>query len=203
MKKYQLTGELETALTAYVDDVLSRPIFYINPTHDSTEYEFSRVLCDPTDQTYPGVSDEFILNHDLNSLNWRKSILDVNVVSKLSEISFPPVAITKQLMEYVETVTGLKVRSPSGNFLYPKGGFMGWHTNSNAPCYRLYIAYSPIENGSYFKYIKSDDETKTIVTDWDNKGWTVRLFEITNSSYFWHCVYSPNAPRISFGFRLD
>lgn len=65
----------------------------------------------------------------------------------------------------------------SGNFLYPKNGYMGWHTNADTPYLRCYITYS--ENGdSYFKY--RDPDTKKIIIDRDNIGWTSRYFMISN-----------------------
>jgi hypothetical protein len=201
IKKLELSDELNKLLTEYVDTVLANPTLYSYTTPQSSNVV--NISHDPLDVNIPGITDEFILNHDLNAVRWNQYNLQVNVASKLDELSYPPFEVTKLLINFIEDVTGLKFRQPSGNFLYPKGGFMGWHTNSNTPCYRLYLTYSPMEQGSYFKYIKSDDPTKTIVTDWDEKGWTLRLFEITDSDYYWHCVYAPNAPRISFGFRLD
>ena len=88
----------------------------------------------------------------------------------------------------------------SGHFLYPKNGYMGWHTNADTPYLRCYITYS--ENGdSYFKY--RDPITKEIITDKDNLGWTLRYFKISNKidELLWHCVYS-NTTRISMGYRI-
>jgi hypothetical protein len=88
----------------------------------------------------------------------------------------------------------------SGNFLYPKNGYMGWHTNADTPYLRCYITYS--ENGdSYFKYY--DQLTKKTIVDMDNIGWTLRYFKISNKSdeLLWHCVYS-NTNRISIGYRI-
>ena len=88
----------------------------------------------------------------------------------------------------------------SGNFLYPKNGYMGWHTNADTPYLRCYITYS--ENGdSYFKY--RNPNTKEIIIDTDNIGWTMRYFVISNKieKLFWHCVYS-NTNRISIGYRI-
>ena len=88
----------------------------------------------------------------------------------------------------------------SGNFLYPKNGYMGWHTNADTPYLRCYITYS--ENGdSYFKY--RNPNTKEIIIDTDNIGWTMRYFVISNKieELFWHCVYS-NTNRISIGYRI-
>jgi hypothetical protein len=88
----------------------------------------------------------------------------------------------------------------SGNFLYPKNGYMGWHTNADTPYLRCYMTYS--ENGdSYFKY--RNPTSNKIIIDNDNIGWTMRYFMISNKTeeLFWHCVYS-NTNRISIGYRI-
>ena len=89
----------------------------------------------------------------------------------------------------------------SGHFLYPKTGYMGWHTNYLNPCWRLYITYATEEQKSFFRYF--DPITKQIITDYDNKGITIRKFFVPNKPpYFWHCVGSM-CNRFSFGFRLN
>ena len=88
----------------------------------------------------------------------------------------------------------------AGEFVYPKNGYMGWHTNANTPYLRCYITYS--ENGdSYFKY--RDPYTKEIIVSKDSTGWTMRYFKISNQTdtLLWHCVYS-NTTRISLGYRI-
>ena len=87
----------------------------------------------------------------------------------------------------------------SGHFHYPKTGFMGWHTNHDNPHERVYIAYASEDNKSFFRYY----ENKRIITDYDNKGITVRKFKVTGERpYFWHCVGS-ECDRISFGYTLN
>lgn len=84
----------------------------------------------------------------------------------------------------------------SGHYYYPKTGYMGWHTNSNKPCKRVYITYT--DGQSFFRYKKDND----IITDYDDVGITVREFDIPElPEQLWHCVGS-YANRFSFGFRL-
>ena len=88
----------------------------------------------------------------------------------------------------------------SNHLLYPKTGWMGWHTNFDASCERIYITYASEDKKSFFRYY--DYEKDKIITDYDNKGITVRRFNITSSEpYFWHCVGS-ECDRFSYGFRL-
>lgn len=84
----------------------------------------------------------------------------------------------------------------TGKFYYPPGGFMGWHTNSNAEGYRVYMTYCKESNKSFFRYL--DGEIKT---DWEQAGWNCRLFEVRKDKLYWHCVWS-DTDRYSFGFRF-
>lgn len=88
----------------------------------------------------------------------------------------------------------------TGAFWYPPGGYMGWHTNENNMGHRLYAVYVPESNMSYFKY--RDPKDGSIITDWDQKGWNIRVFKILRGKdRLWHCVYS-GTDRISLGFNL-
>lgn len=88
--------------------------------------------------------------------------------------------------------------SNSGHFLYPSGGFMGWHTNREAPGWRLYINYCEEPGKSFFRY--RNPETGQIHTLWDDV-WNFRLFKIDPNQLFWHTVYS-ETKRYSFGYRI-
>ena len=86
----------------------------------------------------------------------------------------------------------------SGDFYYPPTGFMGWHTNHDAPCERLYINYASADKKSFFRYFEGGQ----IVTDYDKIGMNARKFTCPGEPpYFWHCVGS-ECDRISFGFKL-
>tara|TARA_Y100000114_G_scaffold157150_1_gene187439 strand:+ start:2825 stop:3388 length:564 start_codon:yes stop_codon:yes gene_type:complete len=106
------------------------------------------------------------------------------------------------LLAKVKTVTGYDRIETSGHFIYPPTGYMGWHTNHTNPCIRLYITYATEDKKSFFRY--RDMKTKKIITDYDDKGITIRKFFIPPSKYgyFWHCVGSM-CDRISFGFRIN
>jgi len=86
----------------------------------------------------------------------------------------------------------------SGHLWYPPGGYMGWHTNSGAPGWRMYISYAEEPGKSFFRY--RDPVTHDIVTSWDER-WNVRLFEIRADIPLWHAVYS-DTQRFSFGYVL-
>ena len=106
-----------------------------------------------------------------------------------------------ELLSNVKKIIGHDRVESSGHFIYPPTGYMGWHTNHTNPCTRLYITYASEDKKSFFRY--RDRKTKEIITDYDNKGLTVRQFFIPkHKPYFWHCVGSM-CNRISFGYRIN
>lgn len=86
----------------------------------------------------------------------------------------------------------------SGQFWYPPGSFMGWHTNQRAPGWRLYLTVASHPGKSFFRY--RDPENGTIETSWD-RGFDVRLFRVGDAQPLWHSVYS-ETDRFSFGFLI-
>ena len=88
-----------------------------------------------------------------------------------------------------------------GTFYYPPTGYMGWHTNCGVPGERFYISWASENKKSFFRYYDYDKDE--IITDYDDKGLTVRQFKVPKSApYFWHCVGS-ECDRFSFGFLVD
>jgi hypothetical protein len=197
--KLSLPPLLEQSLTKYALTVLDTPERYITPTLNSSS------PIKPYDTTAPGITDEFILNWNLSSVNWGAFNLQKTKCELLSEIAFPPMSLTIQIIEFLEEKLGKQLIKPSGHFLYPEGGYMGWHTNGDMPGTRVYLAYSPITNGSCFKYVDRSGIVPKIITDWDDMGWTIRIFDVSYhpDKYFWHCVDATNAPRISYGYWFN
>lgn len=89
------------------------------------------------------------------------------------------------------------LKSISGRFYYPKGGFMGWHSNSNAIGWRVYASWTAEGNKSFFRYFQKNK----VHTEWEEQGWNFRAFEVKKGNLYWHCVYS-DTDRYSFGFRF-
>jgi hypothetical protein len=87
---------------------------------------------------------------------------------------------------------------PSGHFWYPQGSYMGWHTNSRAPGWRIYINYAEEPGKSFFRY--RDQRSGEIITLWDDV-WNMRVFRVTAENPLWHCVYS-NTNRFSLGYLV-
>jgi hypothetical protein len=119
---------------------------------------------------------------------------DCNVL-KFNHIEFPDsVKILSPLLRS-RHVTRVGV---SGRIWYPDNGFMGWHTNSNNPGFRLYCTYAREGGKSFFRY--RHPRTKEVVTSWDKEGWTFRVFRVCKE-LLWHSVYS-STDRFSIGYAL-
>ena len=82
----------------------------------------------------------------------------------------------------------------SGRMIYPNGGYMEWHTNSDWPGTRLYAAWSETgDSGMLFV-----DAAGNTYADYDKPGWNIRTFKCPT----WHAVFS-KCWRVSIGWHLE
>jgi len=124
---------------------------------------------------------------------------DVPISKGNNLINFERLGVHRKLTETVRQAFPDYEVSPSGFFHYPPTGYMGWHTNSDVPCKRLYLTWAPCSGKSFFRYVQDGQ----VVTDYDDEGITLRSFDITDKPpYLWHCVGS-EVDRISIGYRLN
>lgn len=198
-----LDQSLEEQLTEHAENIIRSPQRYMQLAEGNRQVS-------PRDQTdaslydpnLPGVSDEYISSGLHNIFDHDKAHRSCQWLYK---IVLPPMPVLHKFFNALEESTGKKVTRVRGTLLYPPGGFMGWHTNSDVVGTRIYLAYSNIEKGSYFKYVDAASDDKQIVTSWDRKGWNIRMFEITSDpkELYWHCIESLTAHRVSFGFMLS
>jgi hypothetical protein len=201
--------QLNEQLTSFAKKIVSRPNLYLNKAKYDPSNKPAYNLYDPN---LPILSDEFIKKHNINStehsdkVNNKRYSLEVAEIFKwIYDVSLPPFNVLKDLISTIETISGKKFQRVRGNFLYPPGGFMGWHTNSDVPGTRCYVVYNDKENEGYFKYLdRKTGPAPFITTSHDREGWNIRFFDITSSprDYLWHCVYAGNSFRISYGFML-
>lgn len=94
-------------------------------------------------------------------------------------------------------------RNNAVKMLYPKGGFMGWHHNANAPGYNILLSWSKDGTG-YFRY--QDPVTKEVVTMHDEPGWTCKVgyygaWDQPNKIY-WHCANAEHEERLTLGYII-
>lgn len=86
----------------------------------------------------------------------------------------------------------------SGHLWYPPGAYMGWHTNSKVPGWRIYVNYAEQEARSFFRY--RDSASGDIITLHD-RHWNIRIFRIRAGQPLWHAVYS-DTHRFSMGYMV-
>lgn len=94
-------------------------------------------------------------------------------------------------------------RNNAVKMLYPKGGYMGWHHNANAPGYNILLSWSKDGLG-YFRY--QDPVTKEHVTLQDKPGWTCKVGYYgafaDPSRVYWHCASAEHEERVTLGYII-
>ena len=94
-------------------------------------------------------------------------------------------------------------RNNAVKMLYPKGGYMGWHHNANAPGYNILLSWSKDGKG-YFRY--QDPQTKEIVTMQDTPGWTCKVGYYgpwhEKDKIYWHCANAEHEERLTLGYII-
>jgi hypothetical protein len=154
--------------------------------------------------------DELLLRGcDVNSASWdagdanvisfhdpkhQRSVIDEHISGLREQISH---MVIDRLRRAFNLGVGWRVEV-GGHFLYPPGGYMGWHTNSGAPCWRIYITHAEEPSRSFFRY--RDPRSTEIVTSYDG-DFDVRMFLIAPKQPLWHAIYS-ETNRYSIGFRI-
>lgn len=122
------------------------------------------------------------------------AIIDDNVQRTRQQVDYLMGPLAQQIFN---TWKDLAVKC-SGVLWYPKGSAMGWHTNSTAPGWRLYINVADEEGESFFRYkVPGSSEIITL----NDAKWNLRVFRLTDEEPLWHSVYS-NTNRFSLGYRI-
>jgi len=95
----------------------------------------------------------------------------------------------------VDFISNLGANSNAVFLYYPKGGFVGWHTNQNNSGYQFIFSYSEKGDG-YFQYY--DKQKQEIVKIPDVAGWNARYYHFGKDEpdHCWHSAYT-NVPRIT------
>ena len=85
---------------------------------------------------------------------------------------------------------------------YPEDGFIGWHTNKDAPGHTILFTWSETGDGFYRYRHKASGE---IITLPDKPGWVCRTGSYGDGKDYgkeqWHCALT-NEPRWSIGFYI-
>lgn len=86
-----------------------------------------------------------------------------------------------------------------GTAVYPPGGGLGWHTNSENPGRRVYCIWAEENQACFFRAY--DQANETIETLHEPSGWSIRSFVIPEPpEALWHCV-SAGSHRFALGLR--
>ena len=144
-----------------------------------------------------------INRESLMELYNKKEPLDMNNTKNLFNYNVATVGNAEQaenIRQVLRDRYSLPVQA-RGQFYYPPTVYMGWHNNCEAPGEIFYITWASEDKKSFFRYY--DYEKDEIITDYDDKGLTVRQFKVPESPpYFWHCVGS-ECDRFSVGFLVQ
>jgi hypothetical protein len=187
-----LSIDIPDKLTTFVRQVLDEPERFCASACKRQD------SVDPYTPSLPILSDDFIRSRDKNLEGWNGVSLTTARFKHVCQIPIPPMRVMVPVIHQLETILTTSMQQIRGNFFYPEGGYMGWHTNSDLPGTRVYMSYAEQENQSYFKYVNDD----SIIISPDVKGWTVRKFVVgnTDDTRLWHCISAHGCRRISFGF---
>lgn len=94
-------------------------------------------------------------------------------------------------------------RNNAVKMLYPRGGYMGWHHNANAPGFNILLSWSK-EGLGYFKY--QDPITKEMVIMQDTPGWTCKVGYFGRFSepekIVWHCANAKQEERATLAYVI-
>jgi hypothetical protein len=129
------------------------------------------------------------------------ALLDLPVATDKRNIRLPTgftADLSRTLTDHLIQAGFIRSATVSGSMIYPPGGWMGWHTNSDRAGWRLYLNYSMASDRSFFRWFEDGE----IATDYDVAGFNFRLFRIgSERDLFWHCIYADDW-RFSLGLRL-
>ena len=140
--------------------------------------------------TNGGISDVVVIN----APNIGDSVHDEEVARLRAQLDRQ---VASMLRRVVQPGFRIAIRR-SGQFWYPPGSHMGWHTNNRAPGWRVYLTHTSEPGRSFFRY--RHPVSGEIVTSTDG-DWDLRVFRVDPDRPLWHAVYS-DTDRFSFGYVI-
>lgn len=129
---------------------------------------------------------ELVQSKGLDHIGFPEKVYGIDM-GDVSKVPFEWVDKIQELDTELNTFFGSEYNAVK--MYYPAGGFMGWHTNWNAPGYNILLSFNKRGDG-FFRY--QDPITKEIVTQDDKKGWNLKVGYYGDRSeqdkIWWHCA---------------
>ena len=177
-------------------------IFFSKPGYDDPKYRLASKNWDkPANPEY--YCSETNLQQLLDKWEDHKGFPEEHMaqpISKMVEIDYDMWAHFRDLCRVGMTMDIGAQHAALTNY-YPPGGFVGWHTNWNAPAYQILFTWSRTGEG-YFRYF----DGKKIVTIEDKPGWQVRWYHFgwiqDPVNHCWHSAYT-YCDRITLAYKFD
>lgn len=117
----------------------------------------------------------------------RQYIPDKSLIDKCNDID-------RKLLDF------FGARNNALQMFYPAGGFIGWHTNCNAPGYNIIISCNPGADGYFVHY---DHIKKEYEYYHDKPGWNIKAgyfgSEKEPEKMYWHAAKT-NTPRLTLSY---
>lgn len=149
----------------------------------SDQYIFDALKVDPMKYGFPRHSWGLELVHD------RDYIKDKQLLEQSKNTN-------DKLMNF------FGARNNALQMYYPSGGYIGWHSNCNAPGYNIVLSCNPGGNG-YFKHYDHNNN-KFVVYD-DQPGWNCKVGYFGSDKepekMYWHCAET-FTPRLTFSYVI-
>jgi len=93
-------------------------------------------------------------------------------------------------------------RNNALQMFYPSGGYIGWHTNCNAPGFNIVLSCNPGAKGYFEHYDHVNDK---FVRYEDKPGWNCKVGyfgpDTEPEKMYWHCAYT-DTPRLTFSYVI-
>lgn len=197
LKTIPICQELLDIITPYSDW-----FFEQEDRHDMREKpnrEFDFDLRKATEEDY--------LQHIMNKGRDHEGFPETALCCDLSQgMNFVPSRhIEMQQKTNKEVISFLGARNTAVWVYYPSSGFMGWHTNWNAPGYNILLSYNTQDRGGFFRY--RDPVTRERITLYDEvAGWNAKVGYFGSGrerdDIIYHCAGATTGERLTFAFII-
>ena len=194
MRKIDINNSLLTNILKEVEDkIISKEGLWNFDAFEKTDYYVEpEYLKDIQTRGHSGIPQKEV------NRNLQREIISKNELPNISKKEFFDLLQDQRKLKHsVESLLGIK--DITTFTVYPPGGYIGWHSNYDAPGYNFLFTWSKDGDG-FFRFI--DPLTKETVTLEDSSGWNARMgYFGSGDQELWHCAYT-NCRRLTICFRF-